>query len=231
MKTENILIGQIPAVLYGDPSENVWLFVHGQGGCKEEASVFAEIAVPAGYQVLGIDLPEHGARKEDAGRFNPWSVVPELQAVAEHMKSRWKRISVRANSIGSYFSMLALEHEPIGKALFVSPVVDMERLIVDMIGWAGVNEELLHAKGEIPTNFGQTLSWQYLCWVREHPLSGWSTPTAILYAGQDNLTSRQTVEGFAQTHHASLEVYEPGEHWFHTPEQLKVLRDWEIRNI
>ncbi len=231
MKTENYQINQIPAVLYGEPRDKVWLFVHGQGGKKEEAEAFSAIAVPAGYQVLGIDLPEHGVRKEKSGGFNPWSVVPELQAVAAHMKSRWERISIRANSIGSYFSMLALDDEPIEKALFVSPIVDMERLIIDMIGWAGVSEELLRAKGEIPTNFGQTLSWQYLCWVREHPLSAWCSPTAILYAGQDNLTSRQTVTDFAQAHNTSFEVYEPGEHWFHTPEQLKVLQDWELRNI
>lgn len=183
------------------------LFVHGQDGNKEEAEVFSEIAVPAGY------------------------VVPELQDVAAHMKSRWKRISIRVNSIGSYFSMLALGNESIDKALFVSPIVDMERLIIDMIGWAGVSEELLRAKGKILANFGQTLSWKYLCWVREHPLSGWCSPTAILYAGQDNLTSRQTVEDFAKEHNTAFEIYEPGEHWFHTPEQLKVLQEWEVRNI
>lgn len=227
MKTENFQINHISAVLYGEPSQKAWLFVHGQGGSKEEAEAFAAIAIPAGYQVLGIDLPEHGARKGKQDSFDPWSVVPELQSVISHMKTRWAKISLRANSIGSYFSMLALADEPIDKALFVSPVVDMEKLIIDMIGWAGVSEELLRSKGEIPTDFGQTLSWQYLCWVREHPLSGWHTPTAILYAGQDNLTSRKTIAAFAKAHNTSLEIYEPGEHWFHTPEQLKALQEWE----
>jgi hypothetical protein len=31
-----------------------YLFLHGQGGNKEEAAVFAEIAFPAGWQVLGV---------------------------------------------------------------------------------------------------------------------------------------------------------------------------------
>ena len=56
-------IGSIPAVLYGAPSEKGYLFVHGQGGNKKEAAAFARVAVPAGYQVLGIDLPQHGERE------------------------------------------------------------------------------------------------------------------------------------------------------------------------
>lgn len=231
MKTENYQINQIPSVLYGEPSEKCWLFVHGQGGNKGEAAVFSEIAVPAGYQVLGVDLPEHGERKGTQGIFDPWTVVPELQTVMAHMKSHWTNISLRANSIGAYFSMLAFVDEPIEKALLVSPIVDMERLILDMIGWAGVTEELLRAKGEIPTNFGQTLSWNYLSWVREHPLSGWKAPTSILYGGQDNMTARETVADFAKVHGAVLTIYEQDEHWFHTPEQLDRLRGWELRNI
>lgn len=231
MRTKSCQIDQIPAVLYGESSAKVWLFVHGQGGSKEEAETFVEIAAPAGFQILGIDLPEHGARKGTPGSFDPWTAVPELRAVMARMKAHWSNISLIANSIGAYFSMLAFADEPIEKALFVSPIVDMERLILDMIGWAGVTEKLLRAKGEIPTNFGQTLSWQYLSWVREHPLSGWQAPTSILYAEQDNLTARETVTAFAKAHGAELDVYKPGEHWFHTPEQLDKLREWELRNV
>ena len=124
-----------------------------------------------------------------------------------------------AYSIGAYFSMLAFQHEHICKALFVSPIVDMEQLILDMMVWAGVTEEVLHAQGEIPTNFGQMLSWSYLCWVRQHPLTVWKTPTSILYAGHDNLTSRQTVTAFSEEHNANLTIYKEGAHWFHTLEQ------------
>ncbi|HRM27681.1 MAG TPA: insulinase family protein, partial [Gemmiger qucibialis] len=48
-----------------------------------------------------------------------------------------------------------------------------------------------------------------------------------LYAGQDTMTSRDTVTTFAQKHHAELTVYEPGEHWFHTPAQLNAMQTWE----
>ena len=62
MCTQEFKIGTIPAVLYGKPAPNIWLFVHGQGGNKTEAAAFAALAAPTGWQVLGIDLPEHGDR-------------------------------------------------------------------------------------------------------------------------------------------------------------------------
>lgn len=231
MKTKFYQIGSIPAVLYGEPSKQGYLFLHGQDGNKEEAAAFAEITVPAGYQVLGIDLPQHGARKAETSGFDPWTVVPELQAVLAERKPHWSSISLRANSIGAYFSMLAFKPEQISHALFVSPIVNMERLILTMMGWAGVTEEELQTKGEIPTNFGQTLSWPYLCWVRQHPLTAWKTPTSILYAGHDNLTTRQTVTAFSEEHNAMLTIYEEGEHWFHTPQQCDRLLEWERQNL
>lgn len=154
-------------------------------------------------------------------------MVPELQTVLAYLQQHWQGIRLRANSIGAYFSMLAFAGTTIEKALFVSPIVDMERLICDMMQWAKVTPEQLCEKGEITTEFGQTLSWRYLCWVRQHPLDGWQIPTAILYAGQDTMTSRDTVTTFAQKHHAELTVYEPGEHWFHTPAQLDAMQTWE----
>lgn len=227
MTEETFSIGRIPAVLYGGSSGRAYLFVHGQCGCKEEGAAFAEVACPKGFQVLAVDLPEHGARKGDADRLDPWTAVPELQSALEFMKPRWDEVSLRANSIGAHFSLLAFAGEPLRRALFVSPILDMERLIADMMRGAGVTEEELAARGEIATDFGQTLSWRYLRWERQHPIQNWRCPTAILYAGRDNMTGRETAERFAAGRGAALTVMETGEHWFHTPEQLAVLRAWE----
>lgn len=225
MKTQQFLIGQIPAVLYGEHAERLWLFLHGQMGHKEEAEAFAKIVCPKGAQVLSMDLPGHGARQGRNEELNPWTVVPELQAVMDWARVRWDSISLRANSIGTYFAMLAFDAPD--KALLVSPILDMERLILDMMGWANVTERELSEKGEIATSFGQTLSWAYLCYVRKHPVHDWQCPICILYAGQDNMTSRQTVEEFTLQHGAQLTIMDNVEHWFHTPEQRKVLQAWE----
>ena len=86
-------------------------------------------------------------------------------------------------------------------------------------------EKELQVKGEVSTEFGETLSWKYLCFVRENPIE-WNIFTEILYAGTDNLTSRETVENFFETHNAALTVMEDGDHWFHTEEQIAFLDEW-----
>ena len=120
----------IPAVLYGEESDRVYLFVHGKCGCKEEAKGFGETVCPRGWQVLGIDLPGHSSRKGETDAFDPWHAVPELQTVMEYARSHWSRIALRANSIGAWFSMLAFQEEALEQCLFVSPILDMEQLMI-----------------------------------------------------------------------------------------------------
>ena len=43
--------------------------------------------------------------------------------------------------------------EMIQKAFFISPIVDMEKLITDMMKWANVTEQELESKGIIHTDF------------------------------------------------------------------------------
>lgn len=100
---------------------------------------------------------------------------------------------------------------------------------VYMMNWANVSETELKEAGTVKTAFGETLSWEYLCYVRSNPIR-WDIPTKILYGGQDNLTSRDTISCFAATHHAELKVMEQGEHWFHTPEQMTFLDNWIREN-
>ena len=221
--------GHTPYLCYGQTSDQVCLFLHGQSGHKEEGERFAQIANPKGWQVVAIDLPQHGQRQGGAEPFLPWVVVPELEQVWQELQGRWKRIALRANSIGAWLAMLALAGKPVDTCLFVSPVVDMENLIQTMMTWAGVTEEQLEREREIPTDFGQTLSWDYLKYVRQHPVHALSAHTNILYGDQDNLVPQLVVERFARAEGAHLTVYPGGEHWFHTPEQMKVMGTWEER--
>lgn len=225
MKTEYVQIGTAPGVLYGEPANQGYLFLHGQMGRKEEAEAFARVACPKGYQVLSVDLPGHGERQGWDEELTPWAAVPDIRAALDWARCRWRSVSLRANSIGAYFAMLAFAAPD--RALLVSPILDMEGLILTMMGWAGVTEEQLRKQGEIATSFGQTLSWKYLRWVREHPVHDWTCPVRILYGSRDNMTSRRTMDEFVRSHGAKLTVMEGGEHWFHTPEQSAVLQKWE----
>ena len=108
--------------------------------------------------------------------------------------------------------------------------MNMEKLITDMMMWSKITEDELQSKKEIITEYGETLSWEYLCYVREHPIK-WHIPTCILYGGKDNMTSKETISVFAESIGATLTVMENGEHWFHTEEQMKVLDDWIISSV
>ena len=192
---------------------NALLYIHGKGGNAEEAEQFKRYC--EGYDVYGVDLKE----------LTPWRAEKPIREAFEKLQTKHESVSILANSLGAYFAMLALQSRPVKKAFFISPILDMERLILDMMAWARVTESELEEKKEIATEFGETLSWEYLSYVRSHPIQ-WSVPTAILYAEGDHMTARTTVDAFVITHDAQLTVMPGGEHWFHTPEQLEFLGEW-----
>ena len=231
MKTEALKIKGVPALVWGEPADRLYLYIHGKLGCKEEAEAFARIACLKGWQVMSFDLPGHGERQGEAGRFFPWDITPVLEAVWEYAVNIWGGIALRANSIGAWFAMQAYPDKPLEQALFVSPVLDMNKLIENMMLWAFVTPKQLEREKEIPTDFGETLSWKYYAYAREHPVSRWACPTKILYAGRDNLTERDVVDAFCRRFSCRLTVMEDGEHWFHTEEQLAFLEGWEYKNI
>ena len=114
--------------------------------------------------------------------------------------------------------------------MLISPIVDMERLILDMMLGANVSEEELRIKKEIETSFGETLSWEYLSYVRENLIS-WNIPTEILYGKKDNMTSISTMTDFSKKINAHITTMSDGEHRFHTKEQMCFLDSWIKSNI
>lgn len=189
------------------------LYIHGKGGTAGEAERYKPVFPEC--DVVGLDYKAE----------TPWAVGEEFPAAFERLSEGYQAVILIANSIGAYFSMCALPQEKIKRAYLISPIVDMEKLILDMMGWAQVSEKTLQEKGRIETSFGETLSWAYLCYVRQHPLN-WQVPTEILYGEHDNLTSWETINAFARAHGAGLTVMEKGEHWFHTREQMDFLDYW-----
>ena len=193
------------------------LYVHGKDGSAVESEHYKPLFPDC--EVTGLDYQT----------FTPWESGKEIRAAVEALKSSHESIVLIANSIGAFFSMNAGIDGMIREAYFISPIVDMEKLICDMMKWAKVTEEELKARGVIHTEFGEDLSWDYLSYVRSRPVK-WTAPTKILYGLKDNLTSLETISRFAQKHDADLTVMENGEHWFHTEEQMKFLDDWIRRN-
>ena len=189
------------------------VYVHGKGGSAGEANHYKPLF--PNCEVIGFDYHAQ----------TPWEAKEEFSAFFAQQRQRCDRIILIANSIGAFFSMSALDETLVDRAYFISPVVDMENLIGNMMRWANVTEQELAEKREIATDFGETLSWEYLCYVRKHPII-WNVPTCILYGEHDNLTSIETVSAFAKRYHADLTVMPGGEHWFHTGEQMQFLDHW-----
>jgi pimeloyl-ACP methyl ester carboxylesterase len=233
MKKNKFLIEGIPAVLWGEESDRVVLAVHGNMSNKEDVpiEIFAKYATEKGYQVLSFDLPEHGDRKQEDTPCRVQNCVAEIGTIMIYIKSRWEHISLFANSMGVYFSLMALKHEKIEQAWFLSPLVDMQRMIENMMHWFSISEERLCKEQIIETPIGQTLYWDYYTYVKEHPVDRWNVPTYILYGEKDEMCEMDTVLEFAKKFATDLKVIPGAEHYFHTEEQLKALDQWVVETM
>lgn len=228
MQKKTFHINHIPAILWGGEAERLVIAVHGNMSHKEDVPIelLAEQGLIKGYQVLSFDLPEHGDRKDEPDLCKVQNCVSELMEIMEYARTGWKHISVFGNSIGAYFSLMAYQNEPLEKALFLSPVVDMRRLIENMMMWFQITEEQLQKEQTIPTPVGQTLYWDYYSYVKEHPVNRWDVPTFILYGEKDDLCERDTITAFADQFSCHLRTVPESEHYFHTPEDLRMLKEW-----
>ena len=109
------------------------LYIHGKGGSAAESDH---------YKTLFPDCEVFGLEYQT---FTPWETGAEIRAAAEELKAEYESIVLIANSIGVYFSMCAGIGHLISKAYFISPIVNMEKLITDMMQWANVTEAELRS--------------------------------------------------------------------------------------
>lgn len=230
MRTQKIKINEIPAIIWGEQSDKLYIHVHGKMSRKEYAQSFAQIAQRKGYQTLSFDLPGHGERINTDYRCDIWNGMHDLSAVYDYAFSNWSDISLFACSIGAYFSLNTYADRSFTKCLFQSPIVNMEYLIRQMFVWFDVTEERLKSEKEIVTPI-DIMSWDYYRYVLEHPIQKWDSPTSILYAGKDNLQSAEVIRDFADKHHCNLTVSQNSEHPFMQSEDIKIVSDWLYENI
>jgi pimeloyl-ACP methyl ester carboxylesterase len=187
------------------------VYIHGKGGSAQEAEHYKPLFPD--YDVIGFDYKAE----------TPCQATAEFRSFYDYFKCKHEEVIIVANSIGAYFTMMSLYDRQIEKAYFISPIVDMEGLILNMMNWTGITENQLREKGII----GE-LSWEYLSWVRNNPVC-WPVETEILYGEQDNLQSIETIRDFSGRINADVTVMKGGEHWFHTPQQMAFLDNW-IKN-
>ena len=122
------------ASLYGPPADRVWLYVHGKGGCKEEAADFAALACPRAGRYWRPTCRSTGHAAGTGCPWTPGTQRPSCGRCWAMPKGGGSIPPCGAPVWGAWFSLLAFAGERLEQALFVSPVVDMEGLIRDMMG-------------------------------------------------------------------------------------------------
>lgn len=132
------------------------VYVHGKGGSITEAERYKRLFLNC--DVVGLDYKSE----------TPWEAEKEFPQLFNEISRGYKSVILVANSIGAYFCTCALKNEKIKKAYFISPVVDMENLISNMMVAQNVSEKELEERKIIETPFGETLSWEYLTYVRNN---------------------------------------------------------------
>ena len=194
--------------------KNAVIYVHGKDGNAEEANHYKQF-FDDNFEIIGFDYKS----------LNPWDAKIEFINYFNTIISKYNKIYLIANSIGAYFSLISLTDMPIEKAMLISPIIDMESIILNMMKCENITEDKLMSEKEIETSFGESLSWEYLSYVRKNTIH-WDIPTNILFADNDNMTSVDTMTNFANKINANLTTMKDGEHWFHTDEQMNFLANW-----
>lgn len=233
MIKNKIIIDKIPAILWGEKSSSLFIAVHGNMSSKDDIPIqlLAEQVVPLGYQVLSFDLPQHGERKKDCTPCKVQNCVDDLQKVMDFAKTKANQISLFACSMGAYFSLLAYKNEDIKKSLFLSPVVDMKKIINNMMTWFNISEQKLEKEKEISTPIGQTLYWDYYQYVVQNPINNLTSPTSILYGENDEISEYGVMSSFSKKFNCNLEIAKNSEHYFHTNEQIEIYKKWLKKTI
>ncbi|MQS75416.1 alpha/beta hydrolase [Lactobacillus halodurans] len=193
--------------------KKVILYIHGMGGSAAEARRFQRDCPKS--EVIGIDYDG----------YLPWLAPKKIREVYDEISKKSDQISIIANSIGVYLGMLALQDCELDQALFISPMLDMEKYVLDKLTAAGFSEADLKSQKEIKINQREILSYKYLQFIREHPLK-WEAPTQILYGEKDDHTPISVVNEFVNNHSAVLTVIPDGQHYFHNRQQLMLLDKW-----
>ncbi|WP_298053073.1 alpha/beta hydrolase [uncultured Campylobacter sp.] len=231
MQKSAIEIRGVPAAVWRNRSEKVYIYAHGQCGSKDDAELLASVVCEQGRQVISFDLPGHGQRRHEPAScesifYDPRHTIFEFHEILSYAKKRWDEIALFAVSLGAWLDLQSFRDKKLSDCLFVSPILDMKYVISNIMRRAGVSEERLKQERMILTPVGQPLFWEYWSFVLNNPITKWKTPSRILYAENDDMMPLCIVRNFAQKFDCDLSVMKNGEHWFHTPQQLDYLRRW-----
>lgn len=227
MNKKLLTIQGIPAILWGKPSKKIIVAVHGYQGNKGDKliQILVSNALKKGYQVISFDLPAHGDRKEKEELCIP-ECIRDLRQVMDYAQESWQEVSLFANSLGAYLSLLGYGKECLHHAWFLAPLVDMVRFLDDLLKTFQISPKQLEQEKQIIAPDGQILDWNFYQDAKNFPLSTWSTPTHVLYGDKDEVCAADTIQRFVDNSKAHLTTIPEAKHYFYTDEDRAIVSQW-----
>ena len=166
---EEFVLDGIPALRWGKPGGRAVVGVHGQFSNKLDPvmSQCGDVIASRGDQLITFDLPTHGDRQDDKA-FTAMAANPEVRAFAQLARSQSTEVGLLASSIGAYFSLCDTPVGTFERAWLVSPLINLEYYIRDVMAEYSVTDEQLEVETVIDTPRA-VLEWPYLRFVEDHP--------------------------------------------------------------
>ena len=222
---EELLLDGIPALRWGEPGGRAVIGVHGQFSNKHDPVMArcGDVIASWGDQLITFDLPAHGDRQDDKA-FTHMDASPEVRAFARLARSQSTEVSLLANSIGAYFSLCDTPAGTFERAWMVSPLLDLEYYIRDIMAEYSVTDEQLEAQTVIDTPRG-VLERSYLRFVEEHP-ARLNAPSWIIRGDQDEVVPLNALSRFVGAPGVELVQVEGGQHFLGQPPHLDTVVAW-----
>ncbi len=227
IEKQEIDIDGVPAIIWGRDADKVILAVHGMFGNMLEGTkvVMAEVVEPLGYQVISFDMPGHGSRIETSD----WvfdDCAADVRKVVDYAKENYSSICMFGDSFGAYMIATACNDVELEKRLFISPGFDMAPFMLNLYETAGVTLEQLEEEGVIVNEISMPFRWDNQVYMDEHPIESMPSPSYIFYNSGDEFFTQDSIEAWADKLGCELTVFDGGQHWLHTNEQLIAYREW-----
>lgn len=117
--------------------DKIAVYIHGKDGNVNEAEHYKPL------------FPQYDVKGFDYKAQTPWEAKKEFPSAIRSLCKEYESVTLIANSIGAYFALHSLAGQRIEKAFLISPIVDMEELIIQMMAQAGITEGELEKRKEI----------------------------------------------------------------------------------
>lgn len=188
------------------------IYIHGLYGNTKEAEFYSFLFKE--YDVIGLEYVDG----------NPWEVKNTIVSEFKKIISNYKIVYIIGNSIGAFYAYMYLDSFDIKAAFFISPFVNMKNYIESQLRKNKIDLKQFEESKIIELPDKQVLSYDFYQSLSNK--DGWKTKTNILYGEKDNVVDKNSIFDFVANHNACLSIIKNGNHYLHTPSQLRYIKKW-----